>query len=85
MLSHGQVLSPKEHPFTKYRTQILRYTCLKRHYFRGLPNWMFCFCENDRNTSTALQKKNALQTSHTILWRQEKEMTETHRQIKTST
>ena len=29
--------------FTKYRTQILQFTFLKRYYFRGLPNWMFCF------------------------------------------
>ena len=60
----------------------------KRYYFRGLPNRMLCYVKM-KETQAQLYKKHALQKchkhiSHTISWRQEDKITESHKLIKTS-
>ena len=60
----------------------------KRYYFRGLSNRMCCFVKM-KETQAQLYKKHAWQkchkhTPHTISWRQEDTITESHRLIKKS-
>ena len=65
ILSHRHVKRPKEQPFIKYKTRILRFTLFKRYYFRRLPNRMFCFVKMIV-TQARLHKKHAGDIPHYV-------------------